>query len=391
MLTYSSSKKPIYIILLLFIFCSIGSFIYSLVTSTYNGDFLGVSVKISFLELFFNLTCNIIPYLLLWIIYKKSKNINEKRRAKIPLTFFGRFLIALIFWNILVTILFGVGVLAAPPYEAPSGIKVVIQVMNRFNYAYGVFIYLLICPKKDKLQIVLIILLLLLAYLRAGLGIFLYLAMIYLVKHYDFVKNMVKKRIVLLSVILISFPLLVNSLYALRAELRNQKVEEEVENPLSGVLMGRMSSFSDSAFILQNWNSFENKVVHMDNFYFQLQCLGGVVSMDFMPQIRPERLLFLYYYYDLEDNVAYMAGTNGNLYMSFMKSPLVFVMNLLNIILFIYLTFKCFRKIDFKYNNELAFILLIYVITSGVANEFAFLLFSIFVYYLLFKFINSFR
>jgi hypothetical protein len=227
--------------------------------------------------------------------------------------------------------------------------------------------------------------------MRAGIGIFLYLFMIYFVKHYDYVIAFIKKRLIILIGIIIIFPFLVNKLYELRSTLRGQTNDEVVLNILSGVLMGRMSSFSDSAFILQEANYFENKANNLDPLYFPLQCLGGVFSMDFMPENRPEKMLFQFYYSDLEDNVAYMAGTNGNLYMSFMKSPFVFLLNLISIIVLISLTFKCFRKINFKYNNELAFILLIYVVTSGVANEYAFLLFSIFVYLLLFYFVNTFN
>ncbi|MCT3960317.1 oligosaccharide repeat unit polymerase [Elizabethkingia anophelis] len=383
--------KPAYFILLIFVFCCIGSFFYALITDRFNGDFLGVKVSLSTVELVFNLLLSILPYILLWKMYKKSKRTQEKKQVLIPFKFFRVFLVVLIFWNMLVTKLYGVGVLAAPPYEAPSSIKIIIQIINRFNPTYGVFIYLFVCNKKDRFQFVLIALLLILAYMRAGIGIFLYLFMIYFVKHYNYVIAFIKKRFIILIGIIIIFPFLVNKLYELRSTLRGQTNDEVVLNILSGVLMGRMSSFSDSAFILQEANYFENKANNLDPLYFQLQCLGGVFSMDFMPENRPEKMLFQFYYSDLEDNVAYMAGTNGNLYMSFMKSPFVFLLNLISIIVLISLTFKCFRKINFKYNNELAFILLIYVVTSGVANEYAFLLFSIFVYLLLFYFVNTFN
>jgi hypothetical protein len=98
--------------------------------------------------------------------------------------------------------------------------------------------------------------------------------------------------------------------------------------------------------------------------------------------------LFKFYYETSEDNVTYMAGTQGNLYISLFHSIPTFILNIFTIVFYIFSTFYLFRLLRFKYSNELAFMLLLYVLMSGVSNEYAFLVFSIFVYTGLFLLVN---
>jgi hypothetical protein len=245
-------------------------------------------------------------------------------------------------------------------------------------------------PKKNKTQILLILLLIFLSYLRAGLGIFLYLAMLMYIKYNLEVNFFIKKRLLTLIFILATFPFLVTFLYDIRDTLRSNKSEEVVADPILGSLFGRLSSFSDAAFILQEIPYFLLKSQELEPFYFQKQALGGVISQDYMPEQRPEKILFWFYYENLDVNVAYMAGTQGNLYMSFMRSPFIFLLNLFTILLYIYITLYFFSKFSFNNSLELGFMLLLYVVMSGVSNEYAFLLFSIFVYFVLFLIFNLF-
>ena len=260
--------------------------------------------------------------------------------------------------------------------------------MNRFNYAYGVFLYVLITPKKDKIVIIFVILLLLLAYLRAGLGIFMYLGMLFYIKYYEEISILFRKYILIILPFIFISSTIINELYRFRDKIRHQEYTETVPDPIFGKFFGRLSSFSDSAFILQNIPYFLTNSLQLDQFYFQKTGLGGVISQDFMPSNRPEKILFNYYYSDRNDNVAYMAGTQGILYMSLMKSVSTFFLNLFTIGIYIASTFYFFRLLRFDYANELAFMLLLYVLMSGVSNEYAFLVFSIFVFVVLFLMVN---
>lgn len=382
------SRKSVRHIYLFFVIAAVLSFLYATVKNRLNGDFLGVEVTLPFWLLLLNLIFSILPFFFTWRVYLYFNKRAVRRRITIPITFFGYFLVGLIIWNAIVTIIFGVGIMGATPYEAPPIFKPIIQIMNRFNAYYGVFLYFLVVPKKNKTQFILVIMALVLAYLRAGLGLFLYLAMFGYLKYFIEISSFIKKQKMVVITLLCLFPILFTGLYELRNTLRNQESKEAITDPILGVLVGRLSSFSDSAFILQEAPYFFLGAKNLDSFYFQKQALGGVISQDFMPEIRPEIMLFKFYYEDSEDNVAYMAGTQGNLYLSLFHSGFTFFLNLTTIILFIYITFYVFRLLRFNYSNEMAFILLLYVLMSGVSNEYAFLIFSIFIYLFLFLIVN---
>lgn len=382
------ATKHIYFI---FIFAAVSSFFYSILTGKLNGDFLGVEVKLDFWILLLNLFFTILPFWFIWKVYIYFKKNTPIKRINIPANFFGIFLVFVILWNVVVTILYGVGVMGAPPYDAPPTIKPLIQIMNRFNYFYGVFLYILLVSKKNKVQFLLVFMLVLLAYLRAGLGVFLYLGMLMYIKYFFELNSLFKKYKILVLACVFVFPLILSQLYELRNKLRNQADTEVSGDLIFGVLAGRLSSFSDAALILQEAPFFVLNSQQLDPFYFQKQALGGVVSMNFMPEVRPESMLFKFYYENSDDNVTYMAGTQGNLYISLFHSIPTFILNLITIFLYVFVTFYLFRLLRFNYSNELAFLLLIYVIMSGVSNEFAFLVFSVFVYVVLFLFVNLFK
>lgn len=389
MINESDSIKSAKHLCFFFVGAATLSFLYSLFYGRLNGDFLGVEVLLPFWLLFLNLIFTILPFFVTWKFYLYFKRKEIKRNITIPIVFFQYFLIFIIVWNIIVTLLFGVGVMAAPPYDAPPILKPIIQVMNRFNYFYGAFIYILLVPKKNKFQFLLVIMLLILAYLRVGLGVFLYFGMLFYVKYFNEVNVFVKKQKIIFILSLVFFPVFFSSLYNFRSALRGKEDNEISNDIILGVLMGRLSSFSDSAFILQEAPSFYNRSQELDPYYFQKQALGGVFSQNYMPANRPEVMLFKFFYENSEDNVTYMAGTQGNLYLALFKSPIIFFLNLTNILVYIFLTFYGFRLLKFKYCNELAFMLLLYVLMSGVSNEYAFLIFSIFVYIILFLFVNA--
>lgn len=389
MINDSDSIKSAKYLCLFFVFTAFLSFLYAVFTGRLNGDFLGVEVTLPFWLLTVNFIFTILPFFVTWKIYLYYKKKEVKNRVTIPIIFFQYFLIFIIIWNIIVTILFGVGVMAAPPYEAPTLIKPVIQVMNRFNYMYGTFIYILVVPKKNWFQFLLVLMLLVLAYLRAGLGVIMYFGMLYYIKYFIEANRFLKRQKIIVILFLVCFPIFVNGLYELRSVLRNQEMESAMPDPIFGVLMGRLSSFSDSAFILQEAPLFFISAKDLDPFYFQKQALGGVISLNYMPEHRPESMLFKFYYENSEDNVTYMAGTQGNLYLALFKSPMVFFLNLITVFFYVISTFYFFRLLRFDYSHELAFMLLLYVLMSGVSNEYAFLIFSIFVYVVLFMIINA--
>jgi small-conductance mechanosensitive channel len=211
------------------------------------------------------------------------------------------------------------------------------------------------------------------------------------IKYFLEFNSIFKKYKIVVLACFFAFPLIFSQLYELRNKLRNQADSEVSSDLIFGVLAGRLSSFSDAALILQEAPYFVLSSQQLDPFYFQKQALGGVLSMNFMPEVRPETMLFKFYNEKSDDNVTYMAGTQGNLYISLFHSIPTFIFNFITIVLYVFITFYLFRLLRFNFSTELAFLLLLYVIMSGVSNEFAFLVFSVFVYLVLFLLVNLFK
>lgn len=391
-MTYDKQNNTIKFILYFFIVCSLLSFLYALLTNRYNGDFLGTPVNLNFWLLLINLLLSILPYILTYKIYQFYKRRPISKGVILPTKLFGRILLFILIWNIIITLLFGVGIMTAPPYEAPPSIKLIIQILNRFNYAYGYFLYVLITSKQNKSQFILLILIIILSLLRAGLGIFFYLGMIYLLKYHIEIKAIIKKYKIGFAICIICFPMIISVMYTVRSKLRGQQTEEmNFYDFIMGRFVGRFSSFSDSAIILQEAGYFyvNSKLLH--EYYFQKQAIGSIFAQKYMPTLRPEQMLFQMYGSSDQENVTYMAGTNGNLYISMMRSIKTFVLNFITIIFMIVLTFYFSRLLKFEYANEYAIILLFYVLLSGVANEYAFLFFSIFIFVFIFASIKLFK
>lgn len=385
------SKATIWLFLFFILIATI-NYLYCIINGRFTGDFLGVKIKLSNLILLLNLLASIIPFIILLGFYKFFKRKSAKYHVKIPVRLFGLTLIFILIWNILVTIFFGVGIMTGKVYNAPLFLKIVIQVLNRFNYAYGVFIYIMVSPKRNKLQYLLVLLLIGLSFLRAGLGIFLYLGMIYWIKYNPEIKFWVKHHKLFFLSLLICIPLILSGLFQLRNSLRNQTSDNiTMSEFLIGEFSGRLSSFSDSGFIIQELPYFYLMSNKLDKFYFQKQMLGGMFSMDFMPQLTPENLLYKFYNPESNARVTYMSGMQGNLLISFLKSPIIALLNLTTIILVIYLSFYCFYLMKFEFNIDLAAVLLLYVVLSGVASEFAILLLSAVIFLIFFICFSSFE
>jgi hypothetical protein len=213
---FNSEKKAARGLYFFFLFTSVSSFLYALIRGKLNGDFLGVEVTISVWLLLINLVFTLLPFYILWKFYCYFKNKQKLFDNAFHLKNFSIFLFTIIFLNIIVTLLYGVGIMAAPNYEAPGYIKPFIQILNRFSYTYGSFIYIIAVPKKNKTQIALVILLIFLSYLRAGLGIFLYLAMLFYLKYFNEVFKIFKKHLLVVILILFTTPFIVTFLLTSR-------------------------------------------------------------------------------------------------------------------------------------------------------------------------------
>lgn len=356
----------------IFIFSSIACYCYSLFKGKYGGDYLFQDVSLSFFALTLNLILNLIPYYVLWRFYLKFKNTkNKSLNIALAPQVINIITYVLFAYTIFVTTAYGVGKMEADVYDAPNGIKFIIQIMNRISFMY-VVLFAMLANKSVLYDVVAIIMILTVSYFTAGMGSLLYVFFVLLIKYYQNIVNFYKKYKVIIVLILFFSPFIINQLFILRDKLRNSETKEITTIDLVfGKLAGRLSSFPNSAIIIQEPLYFVLASSSLDKFYYQTQAWRALVGGDYREQ-KPEYLMKgVFNDGDSGDiNSAFMTSTPGNLIISFIKSPFNFFLNVINILFFIYIVFKLTSFIKTKYAFEFALILIIYPITSGVASEY---------------------
>jgi len=384
-------RKTVRGIIIMFSAFVVISFFYALFTRSYNGDFIDRRASLNFLLLLINLILTLLPLVMLWVSYRFFKKKPVKRVVPIPLKPFEYFVLIILILNLVVTMAFGVGVATVEFYEAPPMIKPFIQVLNRIDFVYTSLLFILLSDNKAAI-IRTTALIILISILKASIGIFLFIFMVLALKYYPQVKEYVRTRKKVLVLVLVLAPFFIQSLYEIRDQLRADDVHRQelsASKFFFGKLIGRLSSFSDSGIIIQEGLYFAVKAKSLDPYYYQKQAIGGVLGAAFLPALRPEFLMIRILDGKPNERVAFMCGTQGNLMISFLKSPRVFVFNLLTLALMVVLTFSLTRLLGFSYSNEFAAILLIYPLISGVANEMSMVVFTSFFFVLFFLFINA--
>ena len=376
------SYNAIRFLYILFVLFNVLCFTHAIIYNKYNGDFLGSEVGLPMEMLLLNLVFAVLPFLFIWKLYLYFRKKRNTSRIGVPIKAF----FFVIIWNIIITLLFGVGIAGSAFYQAPAFITPIIQISNRFNVFLGVYIYILATPKKSKLQVILIILVIFLSYTRASLGVFMFLAFVLLIKYFKEINLFYSKhKITVILLMVLSIPS-IKLLFDIRDVVRGQETEEiSIGEFIFGKLAGRFSSFSNSAIILENTPYFLLRSSELDDYYFQLQALSGVLGGSFVPSLLPETILVQLNAPNYTENTTtYMAGINGDLYISVMKSVQIFLYNLATYIFLIIMVFIVCRRISFAYSNEYAFFLLLYLVTSGVPNELSSCVFSILLFYIVF-------
>lgn len=349
------------------------SFLYVVITGTYNGDFYGVAQTLGFFGQTVILFLCVLPYLFGWKLYKFFKFRPQARTIAVPTGRLTVVFFAVVLWFIVLAVKYDVGVLGQPIYEAPALIKVLIQISNRLNPYYLGVLFILLHRGSRKVLWLGIVLLIMLGILRAGLGVFIYIFMALLVREYAAITKYAKTHRVKIAIVVLLFPTAVSQLYGLRATLRHEETSEVVMTATEIVLarfVGRLSSYSDTALTIQETNLFHAEIHRLDPLYFAQQGFGGIFGVAFIPDVTPERLLINVYGGDLRD-VSFMVGMPGNLYLAAMLSPAVFLLNLALIVFMSLLIFFFARKLRVPVANEFALVLLLYPLTSGVGNEFS--------------------
>lgn len=375
----------------IFIGCATLSYIYTIIIGKYNGDFMAEDVELPSLLLFVNWFAAIIPFVVLKKIYTYYKQKRYRvAHVSINFHFFSQFLFFLFFWHIVVTLLFNVGKLGSPMYDAPALLTPVIQLFNRFNPNIVGLIFILVSPNRRKIFIVCCFMILL-GVLRAGLGVFVFIGLSLFVRYNEQMFYFVRRWKILILLMLLFFPSFVDYMYDLRTSLRTENVGEgenlSVINLIGGKLIGRLSSFSNSGIIIQNPVYFIASSQMLDDYYFQKQALAGVLGVSYAPEERPE-IHLIKSVEPMAENSSFMTGSQGNLIISLYKSPYIFLMNLFTILVLVCANFHFAIKLGFSQSTEFALINVVYCVMSGVPNEFTYYLFTTLLLYILFNILN---
>lgn len=385
-------------ILFSFIIFNIISYLYVLITGKYNGDFLDIKSQLSDKLLFYNLLLSVIPFLVLYAIYKHYKQFDNKYKVTIQASSFGLFLLLLVVFQIIVTQLYGVGKLGFEYYDAPGFIKLIIQILNRFNVVFGVSVYSIVVGKKNKFQYLLWLLVILLSILRASISIFVIISYITILINQETISKFIKRYIVLIVASIILAPLLVGIIYDVRDQLRHDKKKIEIniknkeENTYSkevfGKLVGRLSSFSNSAVIQER----KYKMIELTRFFHPTQypkeAFSAVYGKILSPNDIAYKNLLLESYGIHSRTYTSMNGTQGLLLISYYQSNTILVINLFTILLIIILSFELITLFHYEKIKEVVFLFLCFTLFSGGAVEYMQMLMVILLYTVLFLFLN---
>ena len=380
----TENYKAIRFIFFINIFYVIISYIYALATQEYNGDFLNVPVRLNITILSIIFVFCLIPYWIQWRIYKYFKNKkNTLKKVYINTKLIEPFVFLLLLAHIFVIVGFGVNRVGAPPYQAPDFIKLFIQILLRFDVVlWGSFLILLLPKNKLKTSLLVAFLMTLIGILKGSFGIINTIALLFIIKYYSIIIAFIKKKIPLVIIAAFIFPTLVEFAYTQRDLIRNIQYEEEKLEPgrlITGKLVGRLSSFSNAAFLIDNAPKYILMAQGFDNYFYQK---GMLISIDAATYGKGNYSPEKYLKPNTPDGISFMLGTTGILIFSLYKSSYTLIINIISIIIISLLIFEILRRVKFDYNIELSYFLLLDPTLSGVSSEYSFILLTLIVFFI---------
>jgi hypothetical protein len=358
----------------LFAGATVVSYLYCATTGQFNGDFYPRETTLSAWLLFFALLVALMPYAIGWWLHRLVSRVPAARPAKVSRRFLHTLMIGTMSWHMLMTLSFQVGVMNQEVYDAPGLIKPFIQIGNRIDpFCVGVF-YILATPKRYRLDMLAALSMISLGLMRAGLGAFVYILIALAIKYRVEWLGLLRRRLALVVAIAIAVPFLASTLYDLRSSLRGEaELALAVTDLVLAKLAGRLSSFSNLAYLIQETDNFAVAARDLSSGYYVQQILGSLVSSSFVPDLTPEKLLIdVNLIYD--GFSTYMAGVPGNLLLAYYRSPVVAVLNAAITLGMMLGTLLLSRRFANGAASSFGICMLLYPLTSGVAYEFASLL-----------------
>ena len=174
--------KPVKLVIFTYIAFSVISFLYSLITGNYNGDFLDCEVNLNWIGLLVALIICIIPNIILYDLYKYFAKIRYRKYVSLRMDILEPMVIVIFILHILLGFLFGVGRAGGDEYNVPPIVKPIIQVLIRVSPSlWGTILLMIIQKRLYKKVIIICFLFCVLGVARAAFGVIASIAVVLLV------------------------------------------------------------------------------------------------------------------------------------------------------------------------------------------------------------------
>lgn len=367
-------------ITLFFVLMIVISYLYTIFSGHYNGDFLGGDTSLSPTLLALLFILSLLPYLFLYDVYlvcgkrNNAHNVNYKINGK-----YLHFISCIILFIHILLAFFNIGVMGQVNNRSLAYVYTLLSLFNPYLFSFASICY---SRRLSKFNILLLILL---SIMRQALGGFIYIFVFVYLIHGKQIKKTIRRYFLLSLCMLFFVPVLVTFLYSMRDSMRAGETVEFVyesdEDIILGKLCGRLSSYSNLCNIFENIYVWDYYIKNMSDYHYLYTILDRF-GFHLNTVESPER--FMYYSYinaDYSDSsTTFMLGTVGMLVISLLKSIKSFGFTLFMILLLIYFSFILMRRVPIAFNLELCFWVLIFPIMSGVSYELFFAFIQILIF-----------
>jgi hypothetical protein len=350
------------------IFCIYAGFVVSnyltvLLTGRYTGDFIGVPPQLSGAVLFLNFLYTLAPLTVLYLMYRHYARRITRRKITVPVRVLQTYLLIALPFSILVSLRYGVGNMTSDgTYSVPMALRLIIIFINRLDPYFGTYLYSVIVPPRNKLKYLFMLMLIVLSLTRASLNAFVLIVMVnILIYNRGNYLKFIKKRIFLLLLVIVLAPLAVSRLYDFRESLRGSSSSTANFSPetlIFGKLIGRLSSYTNSALLLDRKDTIIPRVKENITFFeFPLEA---------SPFPRPFSIFrYAHVLVGRTGNVFFSPGTSGIMTIGFYHSPLTLCINLITVWALLSLAFKLSTILRYPKITELWFLFLCAPVVEG--------------------------
>jgi hypothetical protein len=364
----------------------VSNYLTVLITGRYTGDFIGVPPELSGIGLLLNFIYTLTPLVILFSLYKHYAQQKTRYKISIPIRALGIYLLISLPFDILVSVLYGVGKSGSDgTYNVPMALRLIIIFANRLDPYFGTYLYSVITPRRNKLKYLFMILLIILSLTRASLNALMAILLVNIMVQYQggFLK-FIKKRLILVIIGILLLPGVAVKLYQLRSELRGSSsgvAGLSVTGLIFGTVIGRLSSYTNSAILIERKSSYI-PIVKNNITLFQFPWESLPLPRSF------EKMGYGHVLVTKPGNTFFSPGTSGVMTIGYYHSGLALLVNIITVFTLLSLTFKLCSLFHYTKIRELFFLFLCGPIVEGAALGFTKYIQSIIMYSAIFLLIN---